>query len=291
MIAQILGIIFPIFVIAGAGWAYGRWKRPDMAITNQVSMDVLVPCLIVHVLAQETFDLGAYLPLVAGALAVVLGSGVLALPVARWLGVAPKTLVPPMMFTNTGNMGLPLVLFAFGEQWLPAMVVLFLTTNTLHFTLGIWLLNRRTRLLHVLRIPMVLATIVGLVLGFTGLGLPPVVDTSLYMLGQASIPLMLFSLGVRLTSIEFSDWRVGAIGAVLCPLSGLLIAVALLPLLDLAATERAVFLVFATLPPAVLNFMVAEVYRQEPRRVASIVMMGNLVSVLTLPAVLAVVLR
>lgn len=287
MLAHILGIVAPILAICGAGWLYGRWKDPDLAATNQVNMDVLVPCLIVHVLAQKNFEPGHYLAWILGGVVVVLGSGLLALPVARLLGIAPRTFVPPMMFTNTGNMGLPLAVFAFGERLLPAMVVLFLTTNTLNFTLGIWIMNRRVRITQVLRIPMIVATLVGLALSLGHLRPPGPLDVALGMLGQAAIPLMLFSLGVRLTTIELRDWRVGAIGALFCPLSGLAVALALLPVLGLHGNERALFLMFATLPPAVLNFMIAEAYQQEPMRVASIVMLGNLTALVTIPAILA----
>ena len=291
MIAQILGIILPIFLIALAGFAYGRWKRPDIGPLNQINMDLLVPALIVHVLAQEDFALVTYGPLALGAAAVVLGSGLLAWPVARLLKVPVRTLVPPMMFTNYGNMGLPLAVFAFGEHMLPAMVVMFLTGNTLHFTLGTWMMNRRARLVHVLRIPMVMATIIGLAISVVGLGLPRAVDESLRMLGEACIPLMLFALGVRLNSTRLSDLRLAVIAAALCPATGLLIALPLAALLPLDQEQYALYLLFAALPPAVLNYMVAEVYNQEPQRVASIVMVGNLAALATIPAVLALVLR
>lgn len=290
MLGQILGIIFPIFAIAAAGYLYGRWKRPDISALNQINMDVLLPCLIVYVVSQKEFGLATYAPLALGAAAVVLGSGLLALPVARALGVPWRTLVPPMMFTNYGNMGLPLAVFAFGERMLPAMVVMFLVGNTLHFTLGTWMMNHRARLLPVLRIPMVMATLLGLALSALDLHPPPALAETLRMPGEAAIPLMLFALGVRLNSTRLSDLRLAGIAALICPLTGLLIALPLAPLLPLSDEQRGLFLLFATLPPAVLNYMVAEVYNQEPQRVASIVMVGNLAALLTIPAMLALVL-
>lgn len=75
---------------------------------------------------------------------------------------------------------------------------------------------------------------------------------------------MLFALGVRLLDIDFSDWRTGLLGALLCPLSGLVIALPLIVLLPLNSLQAAVLLVFAALPPAVLNYLVAEQYRLAP---------------------------
>ncbi len=111
----------------------------------------------------------------------------------------------------------------------------------------------------------------------------------MHMLGEVSIPLMLFALGVRLLEIDFSDWRTGLLGALLCPLSGLAIALPLAWLLPLDALGLAVLLVFAALPPAVLNYLVAEQYRLAPHRVASLVLIGNLGSLIVMPLTLAAV--
>jgi predicted permease len=93
-------------------------------------MDIFVPALVFAALASKSFDIGQNLPLLLGATGVVLGSGLLAWPVARLLGVANNTFVPPMMFKNSGNMGLPLAVLAFGEAALPAAVVLFFCSRT-----------------------------------------------------------------------------------------------------------------------------------------------------------------
>ena len=107
------------------------------------------------------------------------------------------------------------------------------------------------------------------------------------MLGGVCIPLMLFALGVRLLEIDFSDWRMGILGAVLCPISGLVIALPLMWLLPLNALQAAVLLVFAALPPAVLNYLVAEQYKLAPQKVASLVLIGNLGSLVVMPLTLA----
>jgi malate permease and related proteins len=106
------------------------------------------------------------------------------------------------------------------------------------------------------------------------------------MVGQIAIPLMLFTLGVRMVDADFSDWRLGLWGAVLAPASGLAVAALITPFMDLTSQQLAYLFVFAALPPAVLNYMVAEKYGQEPRRVASIVFMGNLFAIVSLSAVL-----
>ena len=124
MILKILSIIFPVFAIAGVGYLYGRYKRPNMALVNQLNMDLFVPALVLSALASKSFDLSLYRDLALGGVAVILGSGLLAWPFVRLLKVEFKTFVPPMMFNNSGNMGLPLALLAFGQVAVPAAVVL-----------------------------------------------------------------------------------------------------------------------------------------------------------------------
>lgn len=290
MLLRIVSIIFPLFAIVLAGWLYGRAKRPDMSFANEINMDVFVPALVFATLAGKSFDLGQYQALALGALAVVLGSGLLACPLARLLGVEAKTFVPPMMFNNSGNMGLPLAVLAFGEAALPAAVVLFLVENLLHFSLGIYLLDHHARLSNLWRMPVVLAALAGLGISVSGIELWPPLLTAIRMLGEISIPLLLFSLGVRLTDANFHTWRIGVAGAAARPLIGMAIAWIAARLLELDAQHSAMLLIFGALPPAVLNYVFAERYRQEPEKVASIVMIGNVAALIFISFALAIAL-
>jgi len=136
-----------------------------------------------------------------------LGSGLLFWPLCRWLKLEPKTFLPPMMYNNCGNLGLPLALLAFGEAALPAAVVLFLVSNTLHFTVGIYSLNQSSNPLNILKMPIVLVTILGLLWSYMSWPVYPAIDTAIDMLGQIAIPLMLFTLGIRMTEVSFTHWR------------------------------------------------------------------------------------
>jgi predicted permease len=87
--------------------------------------------------------------------------------------------------------------------------------------------------------------------------------------------MMLLSLGVRLYEVRWSDWKLGLVGGLVCPLTGIAIAALLAPLLALDPLQSGLLLIFGSLPPAVLNFMVAEQFNQEPAKVASIVLIGT----------------
>lgn len=287
---RIIGIIFPVFACSGVGWLYGRYHRPDMRVVNKLNMDVFVPVLIFWALLDKPFEFSGFLGLIAGGVLVVLGSGLLLLPVVWLFRINLKTFLPPMMFNNSGNMGIPLILFAFGEEMLQAAILLFIVEMLLHFTLGIYMIDSKTRLLQLLKMPMIIGTVLGLAGSMAGVSLPVPVMETIKLLGQIAIPLLLFSLGVRLLDVDFSDWKLGVLGAVLGPAAGLLSALAAQPFLPLESGQWPVLVLFAALPPAVLNVLVSEQYQQEPGRVASIVLLGNLGSLLIIPLVLWFVL-
>lgn len=290
MLIRIVSILFPLFAITALGYFVGRRMKPDLSHANKLNMDVFVPALVFGALVSKDFRIGEYLPLLFATVVIIVGCGLAGWLVARAAGIATKTLVPPMMFNNCGNLGLPLAVLAFGESALAPAVVMFVVSNVIHFSYGAWLLDHHTKLTTVWRSPSILATIAGLAVGFFGIEVWPPLLMSIKMVGDISIPLMLFALGVRIADSRISAVGFGIFGAVLRPAVGMALAWALLQMLDLPPREQALVLVFGALPPAVLNYMFAERYNQEPDKVASMVLIGNLAAVVFLPLALALVL-
>ncbi len=282
---RIAGIILPVFLIILAGYAYTRLRgdavKAEIVPVNRISSELLCPLLLFSALAAREFDVVANLPLLLAGVLIALGSGLIAWPVARLLGYDLRTFVPPMIYNNCGNMGLPLAVLAFGPAGLSEAVAMFMACSLVYFTLGIRILEGgrpgpRRATLRMLANPMMLAMAAGMLFAVLKISLPAVLMQALRLLGEASIPLMLLALGVRMTDVNFRSWRIGLVGATVCPLAGLAVAYALDSWLPLTAMQRGQMYLFASLPPAVFCFMVAENYRQEPDKVAAIVMLGNL---------------
>jgi predicted permease len=291
MLERILGIILPVFSVIAVGYFWGRRVQPDMGTVNRISMNVLAPALIFSALSSKGFDLDEHRLLMLGSVGVVVGSGLLAWPFAKLLRIDHRTFVPPMMFNNCGNMGLPLAVLAYGQAGFAPMVALFVISNLLHFTLGAWIIDHHARFGKLLRNPMVWSTVAGFLFAALRPPLPDWLGVTLKLVGDGLIPMMLLSLGVRLTAIDWHDARVGLVGGLICPLTGLAMAALLAPILALSPLQTGLLFLFGSLPPAVLNFMVAEQYRQEPGKVASIVLVGNVMSVIFVPLGLALALR
>ncbi len=287
MLLRILGIVFPIFIIILVGYVYGRRHNPDMTVANTLNMEIFLPALIFSALAGKTFNLGANLPITLGTLPVVLGSGVLAWPLARLFGYDPKTLVPPVMFNNCGNMGIPLLLLAYGDQALGAAVIFLLVSTLLQFLITPWLVNGHLQLGTLWREPFVLAALLGVIVSVSEVTVWAPVMTAARILGDISLGLMVFSLGVRLSNTPMNAWKIGTVGAIATPLTGMLIAWGYGVLAGLKPLDQDILFIFGALPPAVTNFIFAERYNQEPDKVASIVMIGNAAALFFVPLALA----
>ena len=159
-------------------------------------------------------------------------------------------------------------------------------SNLLHFTLGAYVVGGRISWLNLLKMPVNIATIIGLALSFSHWQMPAVIHKPIEMLAQVAIPLMLVSLGVRMTTVDLSAWRIGLVGAIMCPLVSVVAAFLIMLFLPLEPFLQTQLLIYATLPPAVLNFMFAEKYKQQPTEVASMVVVGNALSVFTISLML-----
>ncbi|HAI69739.1 MAG TPA: transporter [Gammaproteobacteria bacterium] len=289
LIARIFTVLFPILTIVMVGYLYARIRPIDMSTANRLNMEVFTPALLFTVLSDNTFNIMDYQQLALATILMILGSGIIVFPLIRWLGINPKTFIPSMMFVNAGNMGIPVALFAFGEVGLPAAMLFLMTTALLNFTLGISLVSQRASLIALLKMPLIQAALVGLLISLTSIEVPSLLITPIKMLGTCAIPVMLLSLGVRLSDIDLTHWRIGLLGAFLRPLSGGIMFLLIQPWFTLTPLQTSGLLIFAMLPPAVVNYIIAEQYQQEPQKVAAIVMLGNVASFISLPIALAFV--
>ena len=217
-------------------------------------------------------------------------SGVLAYLLAGVLGFSWRSFVPPAMFSNWANLGIPLYVLTLGEVALGGGIMLVVVGNVLLFTIGTYIFSDKLSGLEVLRTPIIIAVLLGILVNLLSVPVPDLFTKPIAMLGQVTIPLMLFSLGVRLTRVNWNDFSVGLAMAVFCPVVGVLLALLICQFLPLSELNQNILILFGVLPPAVVNFMLAEQYDCEAEKVASMVLVGNLASIVSIPVVLFLVL-
>lgn len=290
LLLRIAQVIVPVFLIVAIGYGYARRVRPDMTAFNRIVLDVLSPVIVYTALAGKEFRLQENLPLLGAGALLILLTGLVAWGVARAAHTSARTLVPVVMFTNCGNMGLPLALFAFGPQGFGAAVALFSISNLIHFSLGSRITSAQSSTRELLLSPLMIASALGFASAATGIRPPDMLFSGLKLLGEAMVPLMLFALGVRLTQLRRRDVPRGLLGAFARPLVGLAVALPLAWVLDLQGMARAQLILFAALPPAVMQYLLAERYGQEPERVAAMILLGNALAIVFVPVGLALAL-
>ncbi|GAB2904039.1 AEC family transporter [Uliginosibacterium flavum] len=290
MFERIISILFPVFAITAIGYFVSLRRKPDMAQTNQLIADVFVPALVFGALAGRDFHIYEYRWIALAMLLVTIACGAVGFVLARALKVSHRVLVPPMMFSNSVNLGVPVAVLAFGDQALQPAIVLFLISSLLHYSFGLWLLDHKARLSQMWRVPSLLAMLAGLAVSLLGIQVWQPAVAALRMLGDICIPLMLFALGVRMTDISFKGWSIGVISGLVRPVAGMLLSFGVAELLGLTGFEEALLIIYGALPPAVMNYIFAERYNADPDRVASIVLIGNLLSLVILPVALILAL-
>jgi predicted permease len=290
LLLRIAQVIVPVFFIVAVGWFYGRRVRPDLDAFNRIVLDVMTPMLVYTGLANKDFHLAEHQGLIAAGALVVLLSGLVAWVLSRATGAQPRTLVPVVMFNNSGNMGLPLAMLAFGPTQFGAAVALFSVSSLIHFSLGARITSAHATTRELLLSPLMVSAALGFASASSGVRPPEILMSGMRLLGEPMLPLMLLALGVRLTALQRSDVSLGLVGAFARPLIGLALALPLAWWLDLAPGARAQLILFAALPPAVMQFLLAERYRQEPQRVAAMILLGNALAVVFVPLALALAL-
>lgn len=283
MFSKIASITLPIFALVLVGFLYSRRVKPDLGGANKLVVDVALPVLIFISLSAKSFDPISALSFTGASIVLIFLSGLIAWPLTKFSGATQQAFLPCAMFTNVGPIGIPLIALAYGPEGMAATVVLLVISNILHFTLGAGVMSGKVDWQIVYANPLVWATVLGVASSQLQLQLPEWVQTSCSMIGSVLVPMMLMSLGARLASSQIADARVGVQSSILILMVRLVAALMVLWLIPLQGLERGALILFACLPPAVFNFMLADKFKVEPNKVASTVIVGHLLSLAFLP--------
>ncbi len=291
VIVQLFTIIAPVIICAGIGWLLAsRGSRLDISQVTTLVTAIGMPCLVFHTLAGLSVSADAAAAMVAGALLHLALAGALGVATLAIAGLPRRTYLPALVFPNSGNIGLPLNMLAFGEVGLGLAVAVFCANSLLHFTVGTAIASGATSLRILARAPILYAIPPALVFLLTDLEPPRWIAATTEILGGMTIPLMLIALGVSLSRLRVRSLPRSVALALVRLLGGFAIGVVLAWLLDLEGAERGVLIIQSAMPSAVFNYLFALQYQNEPEQVAGIVVASTLISFATLPLLLWLVL-
>lgn len=287
----VLEIVAPVFLLAAIGYAWIRvGLEYRVQFVTQLAMTLSVPCLIFTALMKTEIDPAALADLSLATAAVYGAVTVAMIALVRLARLEPRAYLPPMIFGNTGNVGLPLALFAFGETGLGYAVVVFAVMAVWSFTYGVWLVAGGGSLLKVIREPMVAATLLGALFQWQGWHTPDFLTNTLELIGQMAIPIMLITLGVAVARMKPGNLRLTIILSVLKSAICIGLSWYIGSWFDLDPIAFAVLVLQVCTPVAVTSYMLAEKYGADSEAVAGLVVTSTLMSVLVLPGLLVLLL-
>ena len=287
---EVLAIVTPVFGVGAVGYLFARRIAIDLESLTNPLFYVFAPCLIFSIMAKTALDGAVLARIGASAACVTLGGGALAWGVRRLTGAGGRGFYLPTMFANNANMGMSLSTIAFGETGLAMAAAYYVTTAMLHVSVGITLVSRASGRWEMFRAPVLYAAIAGILAGRFDVAIPGPLLKGIELLGQPTIPVMLFSLGYRLATVRLGDLERASLAVAVRIGGGLAIGSLVVRALHLEGAVAQVVTLQSAMPAAVLNFVIAEKYHADPELVASAIALGTFVSLVTTPLVLAWVL-
>lgn len=288
MSLQVLEITAPVFLLATIGWLWAKRGVPyDIAFVTRLAMQLAMPCLIFSTLVRAEIDPDAVREMAVATLALY---GALAVVFAALFGALRfrlRTFLPPTVINNTGNLGLPIAFYAFGDYGLALSIVLFAIMVSLQFSLGLWFVAGPGKGWEAARQPMVWAALGGVACSLIGVRPPHFLDASVALIGQMGIPLMLLTLGVSISQIKVGSVGRAIVIAVVRAAIAVLVALGVGAALGLGGVVYSVLILQAVMPAPVTNYLIALKYDADPEEVAGLVVVSTLLSILFIPLTLA----
>ncbi|MEO9516710.1 MAG: AEC family transporter [Paracoccaceae bacterium] len=291
LVLTVLQIVAPVFLLAAVGFAWIRQGfEYRIEFVTQLAMTLAVPCLIFVSLMKTKIDPAALTALTMSTLVAYAGITLAVLGLVAALGLDRRTYAAPLMFGNTGNLGLPLALFAFGDVGLSYAIIVFALMAIWSFTFGIWLVSGGGSIIKAVQEPMVAATILGALFMFMDWQTPPFLTNTLELIGQMAIPLMLITLGVAVARPNpvgiGKAMALSFVKLVMCAVIAWVVG----RWFTLDPIAFGVLILQVATPVAVTSYLIAEKYGADSDAVAGLVVASTLLSVGCLPLILGLVL-
>ena len=290
---KIFEVIFPVFFIIGVGYYLGK-KNPkiDTNFITNFAGNIGTPAMIFYTVTTTGITLSIFVNYFIYALVMIGGFAIIGLILLFLIKKDLSMELPPLILPNTGNMGIPICLFAYGTQGLGVASAIASVIILFHFTLGVFLAKKKFSLEVVIKSPPVYAIIISVIFLYFKIKTPLFLENTTFLLTYATIFLVLMSLGIALTRFKFS--LKNSIILSLCRvILGPLIAFIIIYNFDLSGFAAGVLLIQSAMPSAILNYLVGSMY--SPKKIvdsiASTIVVSTLMSFITIPIVVFFALK
>ena len=292
---KLFEILFPVFFVVGVGYYIGK-KDPkiDTKFITNFAANVGTPALILYALNIKniSFDIFSnyfwyYLLAITGFFFV----GIIFLLILKTKDIIRE--LPPFVLPNTGNMGLPICLFAYGSDGLGIAAAISSLIILFHFTLGVFLADRKFNFEVIFKSPPFYTIIISVLLLYYEIELPVFIENTSFLLMYATIFLILMSLGIALTRLKIFSFFKALISSIGRLILGPIIGLSIIYYYELDGFAAGVLLIQCSMPSAILNYLVGSIY--SPKKIvdniASMIVVSTLLSFITIPIVVFFALK
>lgn len=312
MESTILQAVLPSFAIAFLGLIYSKIDRGlDVKSIANLIYYIFSPCLVFSSLVKRQFEFQEFFLLGGSVIVIIALMMVITFFYMRVTEIRENGFYLPIVFMNTGNIALPMAYFLYGNDGLSKAIIFHLVNVMVLYSLGVFLVSKETNFKQFLKIPFLYAAMAGVFIATVPIEVNPVVKgylelvgNAIDVLGKGAIPLLIISLGYSLNRTKLADLRHGISGAGMRVFLGPAMAFGLilvyrrmgwLPMekgydllryLDLRTTE-AIIVLMASMPAPITSFLLNEKFNNCPEKAASMVLVGTLSGVVTIPVILS----
>ncbi len=290
---KIFEVIFPVFFVIGIGYYLGK-KNPkfDTNFITNFAGNIGTPAMIFYTVTTTGITLSVFVHYFVYAIIMIAGFAFIGLILLFLLKKDLSMELPPLILPNTGNMGVPICLFAYGTQGLGVASAVASVIILFHFTLGVFLAKKEFSFDILVKSPPVYAIIISVLFLYFEIKTPIFLENTTFLLTYATIFLVLMSLGIALTRFKFS-LKNSIIMSLCRVIIGPVIAYIIIYNFNLSGLAAGVLLIQSAMPSAILNYLVGSMY--SPKKVvdsiASTIVVSTLMSFITIPLVVFLALR
>ena len=292
---KLFEVLFPVFFVVGIGYYLGKNNsKIDTTFITNFAANIGTPAMIIYALnpANISFDIFKnYFWYYLIAIVCFFIVGIIFLYIQNTKDIIRE--LPPFVMPNTGNMGLPICLFAYGSQGLGVSAAISALIILCHFTLGVFLAARKFSIDVIIKSPPFYAIIVAIFILYYDLRLPVFIENTIFLLMYATIFLILMSLGIALTRLKVFSFKKSLISSLARVVIGPLIGFYIIYYFNLSGFAAGVLLIQCSMPSAILNFLVGSLY--SPKKtvddVASMIFVSTVLSFVTVPIIVFIALK
>ena len=293
--SKLFEVLFPVFFVVGIGYFLGK-KNPkiDTTFITNFAANVGTPAMIIYALTSTGISFDIFQNYFWYYLIAILSFSIIGIFFLFFLKT--KDIIrelPPFIMPNTGNIGMPICLFAYGSQGLGVAAAIGALIVLCHFTVGVFLADRKFNINVIIKNPPFYAIIISVILLYFELPLPKFIENTTFLLMYATIFLILMSLGIALTRLKVFSFKKSLISSIGRVVLGPIVGICLINFFNLKGFAAGVLLIQCSMPSAVLTYLVGSIY--SPKKIvdsiASMIVVSTIMSFITIPIVVFFALK